>query len=642
MKASWPRRAMILAAGRGRRLEPLTRQLPKPLWPLWGQPLLSGVLEALADWGVTDVLINTHQAAAALWDAARQVRPRCPRLTLTYEPELLGTGGGLLNAAWFFDPHPFWLINADLTPPPDPGPLCRALAQDQALAALWIDCESGPRSVQCDGSFIRALRGGQPGAPDSATFCGLQLVQPRLFTYLRAVQQANGAADLVAAYTRALADGERLAARELPAARWSDYGTPERYLAAHAGPRRPRAAGLYSAAALRRAGARLEGWAAVDASVAIAPGCQLRESVVWPGARLEADAVLDRAIVATGAVVRGPVSGLVAPATIALTPAELDWFGKQDWPLTETTVAILPPRGSDRQFLRLRAPDQTAMLIRYGVERKENEAYAPLARFLARQDWPVPKVLAHQPKQRRLVLEEIAGPSLEVWAATRRPADVETAYRRVLDHVAQLHGRITAAAARRRLPLQKPLDARLFAWEHDLFFAHCAQRHLGWHTADCSRWRASLARLAVPLAAAPRTLVHRDLQSSNIIWRQSAPVFLDFQGLRWGPAAYDLASLLGDPYVSLPRTRQLALLDYYNRLPGARPCPPDLFWPAMIQRLTQALGAYGRLAALPGGEHFAIHIPPALKMLQRACAQADVAPPALGGPSGILWGSFTA
>jgi aminoglycoside/choline kinase family phosphotransferase len=131
-----------------------------------------------------------------------------------------------------------------------------------------------------------------------------------------------------------------------------------------------------------------------------------------------------------------------------------------------------------------------------------------------------------------------------------------------------------------------------------------------------------LGTVAPRLLKAPRVLIHRDLQSSNVLVTASRRIaFIDFQGMRLGPAAYDLASLLCDPYVSLPIENQEDLLSHYENTTGGRRELRDLFWWAGVQRLTQALGAFGRLSAIRGAEHFGGRIPPAVRMLDRALQQ---------------------
>ncbi len=117
----------------------------------------------------------------------------------------------------------------------------------------------------------------------------------------------------------------------------------------------------------------------------------------------------------------------------------------------------------------------------------------------------------------------------------------------------------------------------------------------------------------------PAVLVHRDFQSSNVLYRKDGtPAFIDFQGMRLGPAVYDLASLLYDPYSpNLGEDERAALLRIYGGV-SAR----DLALGA-VQRLVQSLGAFGRLASV-GQPQFARHVPRALGNLLAAADEADL------------------
>jgi aminoglycoside/choline kinase family phosphotransferase len=116
-------------------------------------------------------------------------------------------------------------------------------------------------------------------------------------------------------------------------------------------------------------------------------------------------------------------------------------------------------------------------------------------------------------------------------------------------------------------------------------------------------------------------LVHRDFQSQNIVIKEGAPCLIDFQGMRFGLPQYDLASLLLDPYVDLSAAEQGELLAFYIGLARAEGEGVDerefhrLFWLCAVQRLMQALGAYGFLGHERGRADFLAHIPAALPRL---------------------------
>ena len=117
---------------------------------------------------------------------------------------------------------------------------------------------------------------------------------------------------------------------------------------------------------------------------------------------------------------------------------------------------------------------------------------------------------------------------------------------------------------------------------------------------------------------APRVIVHRDLQSSNVLINNGRIVLIDFQGMRMGTAAYDLASLLCDPYVNLPDDVRDELLDYYLGLVSNGKSVQSLFWVAAVERLSQALGAFGRLGSASATSYFLKHIPAGTTQLRKA------------------------
>ena len=115
-----------------------------------------------------------------------------------------------------------------------------------------------------------------------------------------------------------------------------------------------------------------------------------------------------------------------------------------------------------------------------------------------------------------------------------------------------------------------PFDERLYRWERKFFAEQFLEKRSAPAAAAGGCIQRDLARAGRKLLKTPRVLIHRDLQSSNIILKGGRPFFIDFQGMRFGAAAYDLASLLCDPYVSLPSRckRSCSILRKPQRGPG--------------------------------------------------------------------------
>jgi aminoglycoside/choline kinase family phosphotransferase len=134
------------------------------------------------------------------------------------------------------------------------------------------------------------------------------------------------------------------------------------------------------------------------------------------------------------------------------------------------------------------------------------------------------------------------------------------------------------------------------------------------------------SEIAEKLSAWPRVLVHRDFQSQNVLIDKGLAHLIDFQGLRPGLAHYDLASLLYDPYVQLAPAERSELLGFYlslgrrNDLGASRAEFDGIYRLCALQRLMQALGAYGYLGLVKGRAEFLKYVPIALGSLREVAA----------------------
>ena len=283
------------------------------------------------------------------------------------------------------------------------------------------------------------------------------------------------------------------------------------------------------------------------------------------------------------------------------------------------SVEAIEKGGSGRKFWRVSAGGETVILVRYTEERPENRYYVSIGQFLANVGVRVPKVFFHDEREGVILMEDAGGKDL--WSY-REASWIErrALYHRALDQALILHTR--AHTAPDCPHLQQEFNSALYQWEQDYFLDHCLGRHFGLSTEEISHHvnRDRLAEIASHLAEQPRCLVHRDFQSQNIIVRNGDACLIDFQGLRPGLAQYDLASLMLDPYVDLtPPERDELLAHYLSGLLGAgRPGQEEflrLYDLCAMQRLMQALGAYGKLGHTDGRAHFLQHIPVALARL---------------------------
>lgn len=616
MKA--PRRAIVLAAGYGTRLQPLTSLKPKPLFPLWNKPVLGHILDLLERWGVHEVVVNAHHHADQILDYLRTRPAGTLRCSLSFEPDILGTGGAIAKARWFVGDDPFWMINADIMADLPCEPLIEAHHRHHALATLWLTPERGPRTVEHRNGLITNFRSTRAGSPGTATFCGLQLLQPGILRHL----PPSGFSSIVAAYERAMAAGDTLCGVVVPSSYWADIGTPESYLETHREmmlDRRWRQEPLAG-----------KTFIASGTGTRIHPRAHVSQSVLWDHVTVEAGARVEHAIIADNVRINCTTRYMALPAEQLPDPVIHRVLAALQWNARSTTVMPLPPRGSARTFTRLvcqppadrgrRAATSSAILVRYLMERPENALYTRHARFLEKHGVSVPSILLDWPSEQVCVMEDAGDDSLDQLVPGLRPDAIRPLYRKTLETVARLHTRATRAAQRHSLELSKPFTRSLYDWEQVLFCEQLLNRHKALDHATRDAIRRELAALIPAQLRAPRVLVHRDLQSSNVLVKDGRIHLIDFQGMRWGTAAYDLASLLCDPYVNLEESLKAELLDYYLDLVPEDRTTRDLFWIAAVERLAQALGAFGRLGAVPATSYFLKHIPPGVSQLRIALA----------------------
>ncbi|MEI8243098.1 MAG: phosphotransferase [bacterium] len=640
-----PKKAVVLAAGLGTRLRPLTWVQPKPLVPLWGQSLISRIVTMLERWGVREILVNLHWRPEQI-RACLEAHAGPARIQFVLEPEILGTGGALRAMRPTLQDAPFWIVNADIVASVDPAPFAAALQRhDRYVAAAWLEPRKGPRTVETARSHrITNFRSAHPAALGTATFCGLQLASPRIFDFL----PPRPVCTLVDVYESAASAGWFVAGVRVPGSYWDDAGTVAAYLRIHADVRRrarraQRGAELYDAAcdahADRKGGAFLcvpaaEPGRLCHPAPSSQPGVQggsgvppllprVRRSVLWPGARMDPRATLSDAVVAGGAAVGGTWRNTaLIPVSAAPEPVLAQALERLGWPVAETALAFLGERGSNRSFWRAGHGRRRAVLVRYSLDRPENGRYAGHARLLAEAGVPVPRVLLDLPELRILVLEDWGDADLS-HGMRRRAPDADALYEPVLAAAARLHTVATDLAFQRHASMEPAFDATLYQWEVDLFRNHLLVRRYGMEDLPAGV-AGELAGTAERLLGAPRVVVHRDFQSSNVLLRRGRMALIDFQGMRPGAAAYDLAALLCDPYVQLaPAVRQRLLARYAALCPEQGASVTALFAWASVQRLVQTLGAFGRLTGL-GHRSFVAFIGPAAVTLEEMAAACSL------------------
>jgi N-acetylmuramate 1-kinase len=286
-------------------------------------------------------------------------------------------------------------------------------------------------------------------------------------------------------------------------------------------------------------------------------------------------------------------------------------------------VHAIEKGGSDRKYYRIRfGADASLILVKYRVDRGENARFVAIANFLSGIGINAPLIYFHDEDQGSIWLQDLGDEDL--WHHRADSWDVRgELYRRTLDEALILHKTDPEV----RLPPNGPpeFDAALFRWEQEYGFQNCFQLCFRIEESRIREIadRTEFTSLTEQLAAYPRVLIHRDFQSQNILICDEQAYLIDFQGMRPGLGAYDLASLLYDPYVTLSSAEREQMIDYYldgHGHSGSRDEFIDLFLRCALQRLLQALGAYGVIGVRRQKPEFLRHIGPAIDNLREVAS----------------------
>ncbi len=260
----------------------------------------------------------------------------------------------------------------------------------------------------------------------------------------------------------------------------------------------------------------------------------------------------------------------------------------------------------------------------------ENGYYADIAVFLLNIDVPVPRLIRHDPAVCLILMEDLG--DTDLWFFRKASWETrQSLYQKVLTIAHRLHSFPKDDFPSGQVRLSEGFGPHLYRWERNYFKDHFITDVCGIRPGLSfdKELEAELSALAERIGSSTRCLVHRDLQSQNVMIRDGDPFFIDFQGMRFGSPFYDLASLLCDPYTDFSEEERSGLLSFYYDLQKWDldwATFQNAFWEASVQRLMQALGAYGFLGLKRGLKAFLEHVPSGLRNLQLAASQVRSLP----------------
>ncbi len=537
-------RGLILAAGFGTRLAPITGHVPKPLLPVGNATLLDHAVAAFDGVGIREIAVNSHHLGAMIGEHIR-LRADASRFTVFPETVILGTGGALYGAREFLGEADYFVVfNGDVLCDVDLTDLINAHLKNKGLATLLLVDRPQFNTVHlgADGSIIHFQGAGPltsenlPDDGNALTYCGIGVFSRCILDDI-----GPGFSSLIAPLVRGMvADPGCVNAFVSGGFFWDDLGTLSRLLEVSQG--------------------------------------------------------------------------------ISEHSADFAWLQKtldcNNLPLKMTRIT---GHGSDRHFWRLATSDWSAIAMQSPPDDQDFPHQVAIANFLQSHDLGSATVLSADEDAKVMLMEDLGQASLYLLA--RNPGTPKRMlvdrYRQVVDHLLRLQSFTDVAKAECPLAVERCLDEETLLWETAYFLENFLKGHLQLPKGQWENLASEFEALAGCVAGQPLVLLHRDFQSQNIHFRDGKVRLVDIQGLRLGPLGYDIMSLVMDPYVALPVELTDELLD---RFASGCDLPPgevrQMALAAGLQRLMQALGAYGFLGHRKGKVEFLTCIPQAVANLQ--------------------------
>lgn len=314
-------RAMILAAGYGTRLWPLTIDRAKPAIPFMGRPLVGYVAEYLARYGFRDVVVNLHHRPESVREALGDGSRFGARFHYVEEPSILGTGGAIENARVLLDTDAFVVVNGKIATDIDLSAALETHRRERALATLVLQTNPARERysvVNARDGLVTGF-GGYPTSDNAGEdaplmFTGIQVLDRRIFEYIPRGDQGQAVFShtVTDVYLPAIERGERVAAH-VAEGYWYELSTVRRYLDTSVELLKKEGRGVEAGE-----GSKIDAYASVEESVLwedvhVEGSARVRRSVLGAGVRVRDGEVFENVAVVRAELVRGeepPPKGL--------------------------------------------------------------------------------------------------------------------------------------------------------------------------------------------------------------------------------------------------------------------------------------------------------------------------------------------
>jgi hypothetical protein len=298
----------------------------------------------------------------------------------------------------------------------------------------------------------------------------------------------------------------------------------------------------------------------------------------------------------------------------------------------EIGVEKLTGDASTRQYFRTTLPDGRSFIVARYPEPFDpiSHSYCDVTKLFLVAGLPVPRLLDVNGDRAMMLQEDLGDVRLQDWLPSATDEDCRLAYREAVDLIVRIQRATQLAYDRESAASRLAFDVEKLSWELRYFSSNFFEKYLQSPLATdlAERVQGEFVQMASELAAAPRVLTHRDFHSRNLMLFNGRQYIIDHQDARMGPPSYDVASLLGDPYVELDDELVEEMIAYFLESKSRDSGDPldaqarsefmkeyDLM---AAQRLLKATGTYAYQTAVVGNQVYVPYIPRSLSRAIRA------------------------
>lgn len=299
-------KAMILAAGEGTRLRPLTGVCPKALVPVVNEPVMERIIRLLRIHGVQEIIVNACHHHQKIVDYLEQGKQFGAKIEIRVEKEILGTGGGIKNTQGFWGRSPFIVINGDILTDIDLGKVYESHMERHNLITMVLHDLPVHNKIRVDSEMNILSIGPGSNIKGALAFTGIHIINPEVLDFI----PKNKNYDILRCYRRLIDLKKPVRGYLATGHRWIDIGTVGDYVKANVALLPPERIVIGSECRIDP-GARLREWAVVGERTSIKRDAQVKGSVLWADVLVGEGVNVVDSIVTTGVVVEKDLVGKV-------------------------------------------------------------------------------------------------------------------------------------------------------------------------------------------------------------------------------------------------------------------------------------------------------------------------------------------